>query len=273
MKKLKKFIVLMVSMLLIFLMQVPVFAENENVPRVVDAAGLFSENEAAELEDKVDTLSKQLEFDIVIVTTDDLGGKSYVAYADDYYDDNGYGYGSDRDGALFLIGMEPGNHIAYISTCGFGITAMTDAGIDYMLDKIVDGHLADGDYYGAADTYADLCGQFVTQARTGDPYDVGNLPRKPFTTGVLVRFIIVAILVGLLVGGIVVLVLSSGMKSVKPQKDARSYGRDFSLSRAQDFFLYHTITRTRIERNSGGGGSSTHTSSSGTTHGGGGRSF
>ncbi|MEE3419926.1 MAG: TPM domain-containing protein [Lachnospiraceae bacterium] len=272
MKKLRRCILLLLSVLLMFSMQVPVLADEE-APRVVDDAGLFTEDEAAALTDKVDTLSEELEFDIVIVTTNTLDGKDHVAYADDYYDDNGYGYGDDRDGALLLISLDPDDRVAYISTRGFGITAMTDAGIDYMLDKIVDGHLKDEDYYGAADTFADLSEQFVNQAMTGEPYDTGNMPKKPFTAGVLVRFIIVAIIAGLIVGFCVIAWLGADMKSVKAQKNARNYEKGLVLSRSQDLFLYRTVSKVHIDRSSGGGGSSVHTSSSGASHGGGGRSF
>ncbi len=43
------------------------------------------------------------------------------------YDYCEYGYGADKDGVLLLISTEDND--VYISTCGYGITAFTDAGI------------------------------------------------------------------------------------------------------------------------------------------------
>lgn len=54
--------------------------------------------------------------------------------ADDFYDYNGYGYGEEGDGIIFLISMEERKW--QISTCGFGITAFTDAGQEYMADPV-----------------------------------------------------------------------------------------------------------------------------------------
>lgn len=43
---------------------------------------------------------------MIIVTVDSLNGKTVEEYADDYYDDNGYGYGENNSGILFLVAMD-----------------------------------------------------------------------------------------------------------------------------------------------------------------------
>ncbi len=58
-------------------------------------------------------------------------GKDINSYADDYFDENGYGIGSQYDGALFILDYI-GREMA-ISTSGYGITVFTDYGIDYVL--------------------------------------------------------------------------------------------------------------------------------------------
>ena len=68
-------------------------------PRVVDNANLLTASEEQELEKYLDSISEDLKFDIAVVTTDTINGKTPMAYADDFYDYNGYGYGDDRDGA------------------------------------------------------------------------------------------------------------------------------------------------------------------------------
>ena len=48
----------------------------------------------------------QYNMDAVIVTSNNLNGKSQQDYADDYFDYNGYGVGEDKSGLLLLIDMD-----------------------------------------------------------------------------------------------------------------------------------------------------------------------
>ena len=162
--------------------------------------------------------------------------------------------------------------ICYISTRGFGITALTDAGLDYMLDIIVDEHFHRDAYGKAANAFADLCDQFVTQAKTGAAYDTFNMPKEEFHTGLLMKWLGIGLVIGLLVALAYVALLQSQLKSVRSKAEANNYLKEDSLNitSANELFLYHTVNRS-VRQSSSGGGSSTHTSSSGATHGGGGR--
>ena len=94
--------------------------------RVVDMADLLSDSEESSLLFKLDEISERQQFDVVVVTVGSLDGKTPTAYADDFYDYNGYGFGAEYDGVLLLVSMEERDW--RISTCGYGITALTDAG-------------------------------------------------------------------------------------------------------------------------------------------------
>lgn len=98
------------------------------------ANDLFTADEETELLSKLDEISERQKCDVAVVTVEGLEGKTPEAYADDFYDYNGYGYGEERDGIIFLISMEERKW--QISTCGFGITAFTDAGQEYMADPV-----------------------------------------------------------------------------------------------------------------------------------------
>ena len=74
--------------------------------RLVDDADLLDSDEYSSIKDKLDEISERQSFDVVIVTVDSTDGKSPRNFADDYYDENGYGQGSDCDGILLLISME-----------------------------------------------------------------------------------------------------------------------------------------------------------------------
>ena len=180
-----------------------------------------------------------------------------------------FGYGESKDGALLLISVEDNDW--YISTCGYGITVFTDAGIEY-IGKQIKGDLSDSNFAGAFDKFAYLCDDFITQARTGEPYDVKNLPKEPLS----LIWIPIAIVAGFILSLIIVGRMKAKLKTVRFQPAANSYMKagSMNITESRDMFLYNTVTRTaKPKDNDSGGGSSTHTSSSGSTHGGGGGKF
>lgn len=242
-------------------------------PRLMDEAGLLSSDEAAEIKAKLDEISERQKFDVVIATVNSLSGKTPREYADDLYDYSGFGFGENKDGVLFLISMEDRDW--YITTTGYGIAAITDAGREYIADKFT-GYLSDGDYAEAFRIYANEVDRFVTNAvETGKPYDVGNLPHDPLS----LIWIPISLVVGLIIAAGVVGGMKSKLRSVSFASAADSYVKPGSMNvrESRDMFLYSTVSRTAKPKDSdssgSSGGSSTHTSSSGTTHGGGGGKF
>lgn len=75
-----------------------VIPETRQLPRLVDRADLLSELEEEELEARLDEISERQQADVVVVTVNSLDGKSAQDYADDFYDYNGYGIGTDKSG-------------------------------------------------------------------------------------------------------------------------------------------------------------------------------
>ena len=77
------------------------------------------------IRDRESELARRLEYirntyaaDTAIVTVPTLDGKSAEAYADDFYDYNGYGIGPDDSGILLLISREPRNyHMTTMGRC------------------------------------------------------------------------------------------------------------------------------------------------------------
>lgn len=256
----RKMISLLAIVLVLTAFILPVSAAS---PRLADEAGLLSGTECAAVEKRLDALSAQYGLDVVIVTTNSTGSKSPMEYADDYFDYNDYA----SDGVLLLISMEEGDW--WISTTGYGITAFTDDGIEYIGEKIVP-YLSDGEFAEGFTAFADLCDQFLAQAKTGDPFDTHNLPKDPFK---LVRNVIIALVIGLAAAFFATGSMKNKLKSVVQKAQADDYVTPGSLqiTKARDFHLYTHLDRR--EKPKSGSGSSTHTSSSGTTHGGGGGKF
>lgn len=276
----KKFYMVCLTLLLSVLSVYPVLAAKDPAPRLIDQADLLSDSEESELLEKLDEISERQQADIVVVSKKSLQGQSPMEYADDLYDRKGYGFGDGKDGVLFLISMEERDW--YISTSGFGITAVTDAGREYMSEQFLD-DLKEGEYAAAFTLFAKLCDDYLTQARTGTPYDIDHLPKEQFAfVGGLITAFGIAFLISLTATGI----MRSRLKSVRSQSAADSYVKKGSmkLTKEADLFLYRHIERrekpkesTSSSSRSGSsghsGGSRTHTSSSGARHGGGGGKF
>ena len=242
--------------------------------RVEDGADLLTDEEEQTLIEKLDSISVNQLLDVVVVTTNTTNGKSPMEYADDFFDYNGYGMGEDRDGVLLMIDM--GQRDYWISTSGYGIEAFTDAGISYIGEQIV-GPLGNGDYVEAFELFADLCDDFVTQAKKGNPYDVSHMPKAPFNKGLCFW---ISLFIGFVLSAIVNMILQAQLKTVARQNSAANYAKAGSLVVTHSYegmrdrrVIHELIKSDSDDSRSGGGGSSTHISSSGRSHGGGGGKF
>lgn len=238
-----------------------------DMPLLVDDADVLSENEEAELLSQLNKISEDQEIDVAVVTVYSLDGKDPQDYADDFYDYNGYA----TDGILLLVSLEYSDW--HITTTGYGITAVTDAGLDYMADKFVP-YMSDGEFYDAFECYAELCDEFITAAKNGTPYDVDTLPKEPFAPGMT---LIISLIIGFVVALIATGIMKGKLRSVHSQPRAADYIKSdsFQVTRARELFLYRNVTCVPRPKpqSSSSGGSSTHVSSSGTMHGGGGGKF
>ncbi len=260
----KRLWVLLCTLFLVLSHSMPVLAWNDTL-LLVDDADLLTDSEESILLSRLEEVSRNGQTDIVVVTINSLYGEDMQDYADDFYDDSGYA----EDGVLLLISIYDSEW--YISTAGFGITVVTDAGREYMEEQFLE-ELSDGAFFDAFMTYADLCDEFIRQARNGKPYDVGNLPKGPFP---LFKNLLVSFGIGLVAAFVVTGKMRGELKTVNMQEKAANYVKSGSLkvTQSKELFLYTQMNRQVREKNTSSEGSDTHTSSSGKIHGGGGGKF
>lgn len=284
----KKFWNIFLTLAMIFsLCIVPATAQS---PKIIDNAGLLDADEIAGLEESAQELADTYEMDVVILTIYGLDGKTPEDYADDYFDDHGYGVGPDHSGVLFLLDMD--SRQWYMSTCGEAIYALTDYGIQQVFSEIAS-DLSGGDYHAAFREYLKQLDRYFAAYAQGDPIDgyweddgsyspgtqenVVYYPEKHRTSWLQV---FVSLAAGAVIAAVSLFCMRKGMTSVKAQRGAGNYlmPGSFQVTGHQDIFLYSKVDRTRRSddnHNGGsrGGGSSVHTSSSGRSHGGGGGRF
>jgi uncharacterized protein len=243
---------------------------------VYDDAMLFNQDEIGNLENEANLLSDAYDMDIVIVTTNDAMGKTSEEYADDFFDDNGFGVGENYDGIIFLIDMD--NREAYISTSGMGIKYFTDGRIDKVLNTVFDSGLADGDYYGATLGFLSDTEKYLD---AGIPSDQHNYPEEPKEKNKLTSFdLIISIIGGIATSGMFYLTRKSSYRMKNPVKPLTFRNNSFvNFTSNEDTLVDSHITHRIIPKpqnnssSSSSGRSTTHKSSSGRTHGGGGRKF
>ena len=164
----RKLISALILLSLLLSVSVSAFAVDPDAPWVVDNADLLRSDEVAELNRQIQDLRSQLQLDIVIVTTYGTGYKNIQEYADDFYDRNGYGYGSSYSGILLLLDMEAREW--YMSTCGDAIYIFTDYGLEQLGNEILP-WLSTGAYYQAFTTWLVSLPRYVDAYRMGSPID------------------------------------------------------------------------------------------------------
>ncbi len=266
MKILKKILSLVsAAVVMLSVNAVQVYAENPD--KVVDGADILTDKQEDDLETYIKNIIKKhsSKYDIAVVTTYGTNGQSIEAFTDDYYDYNGYGYGSDSSGIMIAIDMAERRY--HMSTCGQGITVFTDRGLENIEDSILS-YLSSGDYYTAFYNFAKRSDDLIDYYESeGYAYDLNIRPRH------YGLYFCISLAIGLIVAMTVCMSMKAQLKSVNMQTQAASYIRQgsFRITGEKDMFLYNTVTKTRVSSSSGssgGRGSTTHSSSSGRSHGG-----
>lgn len=199
----KKLFGMFFTILCLFCLTLPASAAKGYVDYVVDSANIIDDETEDKLSDRLRSLSSDNNMDIVILTVDYLNGKTAEAYADDYYDYNGY----SKDGILFLISMEHRDWA--ISTTGKGISVFTDQRCDDIFEHMMSA-LAVNDFDSAFVEFADSC---------ESTFEQNNYYHR------IKRMIIIfsSAVAGLIVAAIVTIKLSLELKSVGSKKNANNY--------------------------------------------------
>lgn len=285
----KKIISILFAIILCLCMIIPAFAVESSsttsnsgfaneYSRVLDYADVLSQEENDKLEAQFGEIANRQKVDIVICFANSLDGKKTADYTETLYEKHNYGYGENKDGIMLLVSFE--EHDWYIATRGYAIHAFTDAGIRYIGNQIK-GDLGDGNCYGAAEYFGQICDELISNAKNGNVYGEPTGAIDNEDTGFVLpppMWILISIGAGLIVALVVVGSMKRKLKTVNLQAAANSYLKSDSLNitESNDIFLYSNVTRTAKPKNNdnnNGSGSSTHESSSGNTYGGGGGKF
>lgn len=275
------FLTAVLSVLIVLASPGPAYAGEQ---RVFDNGGLFDKEEKEALEQTLASFHDEWQMELGIMTTDDAGGKSTERLADDFYDRNGLGVGSDHSGALFVIDMD--NREIHVSTLGKMADYLTDERIEKVLDAAY-GYVSDGDYAGCAYAAVKEIGSYM---EAGIPVNQHDSIRSDYRPSLRWYEVVFAFAAAGAAAALPCISTVNQYKMKKEQKQALNYrfsyrgNSEFQYRLVNDLFLNRMVTQRRIPRNTGNSGSgrgsgssagrtTLHRSSSGRMHGGGGRKF
>lgn len=247
----RRFILILLSLVLVLGLATTALAD---YGLVLDDSQLLTMDEVAQLEAQYAAIRDEKGFTPYLLTVDSFQGMSADGFAELMYNDI---LECEYDGMLLLVSLEEGEWYIYVK--GVCDKTLTDNQIDAIGEAVVE-HLRDGDYYEAFETYGERC--------VAEMSPTGILAQELNPTR-----IILSLLLGLIVAFIVLTVMKSGMKTVKPNNTANYYARPGSMkvNISRDIFLYSNVTRVRKQSSSsggGGGGSSSRGSGGGRGRGG-----
>lgn len=237
-----------------------------NDVKVVDEAGLLDYEEEQELQERLSEIAEEYQSDVVVATVNSCEGMDVQSFTDRYYYENGYGYGPEIDGIILLVSMQERRF--HLATRGSAIDTFTDYGLE-VIDEEITPYLSDGEYAKAFEKFADLAEEFLEEDEEGRPYDTNHTYKQESVESAI--YFLFALGIGLFAAVVTLIILYQQLRSVRVKNEARDYVRSgsFRVTRANDIFLYRTVSRSRIQQDSsggsgrGGGGSTTHSAPGG----------
>lgn len=267
--------------------------------RIYDYADLLDESDEAALEFAFHTWSVDADTDIILVTTDNMEGKSDQVYLEDFQDDLYFVQDILAENAsLMLINME--DRIVTIQGYGDCEFWLNNDRIEYILDWVYE-DLTGGDYYAAAEIFAEQTAYYMSQDKgVSTEYEPGqdygetyggesDYYAEPlnqrYTAGEYLGMMLSEAFFGMLlialVGSTVICLIIGLNRKPKVTVCPATYmdQSNSGLTAKRDDYLRTTVTKVRRPKessSSGGGGRSSGgggRSSGGRSHSGGSRSF
>ena len=216
---------------------------------VWDEAELLNETEVAQLNSKLESVSKKYKAEIRVVTLSSMDGGDIDEFLVYLYDESGFGYGENHDGVLLVVCMDPREY--RILSNGFAGEAITSGDID-AIGEAFKSDLSDGNYADAFDTFADKCEYYLD----------GHINGFPFNTG---KSLLICLGIGLVVALIVTGIWKGQLKSVRKQSAANAYVKagTMQITQSGDFFMYRNVTKTQKQSSSSSGSSGSSRSTGG----------
>ncbi len=237
----KRIFSVLLTIFIFTLLSVPAFAA-ESPSKLYDGADLLTDSQESELLAELERISKEYKVDVIIATTPSTDGYTPESYTEHFYDSNGYGYGTGRDGVILLISMQDRDY--QIISNGLGAKAISIGDID-SIGESISPLLTSEDYSDAFDKFLSMCEYQIDGEINGFPFRFG-------------RNLLICLVIGFVVALIATGVMASKLKTVNKRAGAAEYTKQGSmnLTHSNDLYLYSTVTSVKKQSSSSGSGSS-----------------
>lgn len=254
----KRFISILTAALLLVILMAPAAAAEAPEQYIYDTENLLEEEVREIIEVIAQDISAERQCGVYFLSVHnfrDYGDSDIFNVARKIYEENDLGMGENKDGVLLILSMAERDYC--LLAHGFGDTALTDYGKDYISQRFLD-DFADDDWYGGVRDYLTYTDDLLAQARAGKIYDRGSW----ITGSVLwIWSLIIGGLVALMVCVIQRLVMQ---KKVRMQTGALEYLQgNVQITKKRDVYTHTTEVRHKIEKNNGSGSSGGHSHSGG----------
>lgn len=295
MNKLKIFFCVLVT----FASALILSAFDSEEPKIYDLAGILTPEQEEVLQQEAVQYAREAELDFVIATTADKEGKTAQQYAEDFFDQKGFGYENPKgSGVILLIDME--GREAWIATSGIAIQYLDDQTIEAILDEVFE-YLPNEDYYNASLAFlrstSDYAGKYISDPANSDKirhwkeegysdyseyysdhYEPGGKYYSKDNVFTYLKNPLVSIFIAVVAAAIFLLIQLRGAKTRMTVAGHNYMDKGkFYFNNKEDIYLGTTTVRRNIPKKSSGsgsgGGGSFHTGSGGRSFGGGGRKF
>ena len=274
---------LLAALLLALLIPAAALAEGQ----IIDNAGLFTASETAEMQTIIQRVEDAHQVDLVVLTSNDVPYDPSESmyrirdYADDFYDDGGYGMGPDNSGMLILLDIR--NRVVWLSTGGVMISYINDSREEEILDACY-GDLHYNRYGQGVINALKTTEKFMNRGRAEGTFLYDEVTGKRLS-GIHNTLTMMEMGMAAVAGlGVAALFMSSVKGAYELRGSTYTYDRGantgITFTRDEERYLRQTVSRVARSQSSSGssggggsGGSGVHRSSGGVSHGGGGRRF
>lgn len=263
----KKVFICLILVLIMMSVSVTAFAsydysDGDRASLLNDFADVIPDYEEENILSELERISTVYQCETAILIVSTTNGRDITAFADDYYDTYGFGYGYNDNGIMLVISVLDREFA--ITTNAYATGTFSGELLVYLEDTFVP-YLSDDDFSSASRVFTDAC-EDVLSGEVSGYYASSNGADSIFS----LNSVIAAVLIGIAGGVIYVLYLKSQLKTVRRKSDAADYlvPGSFQLTQQRDVFLYRNVTKTAKPKQNSSGGSGSHSSSSGRSHGG-----
>lgn len=260
----RRFVAILLSLLLSSCLVVTAFATQAKLSHVTDEAGLFTDSQRDALEQRAQEISERYNFGVYIVTLEDFqdytSSSNIEKFAVQFYDDYALGYGEDHAGVMLMLSMAERDYDLDFNSKRANY-AFTEAGRDWMENRFLV-CFKGNDFYGGYTAYLDTCEEYLEAAENGTPVGEGQPSsaddEKLPPAIALIPGAVAALLVGIFT--------CAPMHTAKTKRDADQYvvRGSLNLLRRSDMFLHRSVSRRprQTENNDHSGGSHHYSSGS-----------